>query len=101
MKAVHRSIALLALFLAMSLCGRAELFQVVRIVIISENRVRVERVECKRENLAEAIKAQLHNSDRVAVKMFVQVGTRKDIVEAYKAECRKAGVSQFTIVTKA
>ncbi len=80
--------------------ARAELYQLIRVDVLTFDRVRVERVEVPMEKLTETIKERVKGPDRIRIRMYLPIGTSKKVKKDVMDRCRAAGATSFSLVYK-
>jgi len=95
-------LALLALvFLASAAPAPAELYQTIRVNVMSHEKFRVARIEYPLEEMTRVLAGEIRGPDRVRVKLYIPLGMKKTLIEEIKIRCRQAGATSFFIQYKA
>lgn len=91
-------VALTLLFGALE--TRAELYQTICVNVMSPENFRIGRKVYRLEEMTAVVKGEVRGTDRIAIKLFIPLGIRKEVRADILARCREAGATSFFIVYK-
>ncbi|AOS43170.1 hypothetical protein Verru16b_00211 [Lacunisphaera limnophila] len=78
----------------------AELYQTIRVNVMSPEKFRIGRVVYPLAEMTQVVAGEVRGPNRVYVKLYIPLGLNKSLVEEIKAHCRQAGATSFFIQYK-
>jgi hypothetical protein len=88
-------------FLVTAARAPAELYQTIKVNVMSAEKFRMGRVVYSLEEMTTVVASEVRGSDRVRVLLYIPLGMKKALIEEIKDRCRKAGTTSFHIQYKA